>query len=330
MPTVDGGHYFLTCLIPVETAPAARTDKSMTVPSHLLREELGRLPTAQQSPETVASGRQSPFARCTLTHTLRLAIIDQPAFQGRDRQDVLLTIAKSEKPLDPRPADSLGRTWLLLAVDFDARPAEPDQGLASWAGGMWAHCEDELKAIFRHCVGFGAVTTGGDFAAWLGRCQIETWMSFNDYWPHPPDLRGETIPRMVAGGGAVVLGVMALFWWLLGWSWWLVPLLVPALAAGVGAVVWRLWQQGGKPFPAAPHGDLPSVLKALHVQQRFARFVEETQGLPAAGLHARFGAFLAELRPSEIAAPTQKPGVIRSDDVPLVAHAEVAAQAAIL
>lgn len=329
MPTVDGGHYFLTCLIPVATGPCARAAGSMTVPSHVLREELARLPLAQQSPETVNSGRQSPFARCRRTHTLRLAVIDQPAFQGRDRQDVLLTVAKGEKPLEPRPSDSLGRSWLLLSADLDARADEPDKGLASWAEGLWALCEPELNAIFRNCIGFDRVSDGADFAAWLKRCQIETWMSFNDYWPHGPRIRGETPRRLLFGGLATFLGVMALFWWWLGTSWWLLPLALPAAALAIAAVMLRLWQVGGRPFPAAPHGDLPSVLKALHVQQQFARFAEEAQGLAPAELHARFGVFLARVRPSDIEAPTQPPGVIRSDGVPLVEHKAVLVEASI-
>jgi hypothetical protein len=329
MPTVDGGHYFLTCLIPVQTAPRARADGSMTVPSHLLREELARLPLAQQSPETVNSGRQSPFARCTRTHTIRLAVIDQPAFQGRDRQDVLLTVAKGDKPLEPRPADSLQNSWLLLSADLDARADEPDKGLASWAGGLWALCEPELRAIFETCVGFDAVQDGASFAAWLKRCQIETWMSFNDYWPHGPRIRAETPRRLLLGGLATFLGVIALFWWWLGTSWWLLAAVLPAAALALGAVILRLWQVGGRPFRAAPHGDLPSVLKALHVQQRFARFAGEAQGLSPDALHARFGAFLADVQPSDIAAPTQPPGVIRSDGVPLVEHKEVLVEASV-
>ncbi|MFN3590744.1 MAG: hypothetical protein ACK4TG_00985 [Thermaurantiacus sp.] len=329
MPTVDGGHYFLTCLIPVETAPRARADGSITVPSHLLREELARLPLAQQSPETVASGRQSPFARCRRTHTIRFAVIDQPAFQGRDRQNVLLTVAKGDKPLEPRQSDALRNSWLLLSADLDARADEPDQGLASWAGGLWAVCEAELRAVFGTCVGFDRVSDGAGFAAWLKRCQIETWMSFNDYWPHGPRIQAETPRRLLFGGLATSLGVMALFWWWLGTSVWLVPLVLPAAAAAIGAVMLRLWQVGGRPFPAAPHGDLPSVLKALHVQQQFARFAEEAQGLSAGELHARFGAFLADVRPSDIASPTQPPGVIRSDGVPLVEHKEVLVEASV-
>ena len=47
--------------------------------------------------------------------------------------------------------------------------------------------EPELRAIFRHCHGFTeGRRTGEDFAAYLAKGQIETTMSFNDYWIDPP------------------------------------------------------------------------------------------------------------------------------------------------
>jgi hypothetical protein len=68
---------------------------------------------------------------------------------------------------------------------------------------------------------------------------------------------------------------------------------------------------------------LPSVLKSLHVQQRFALLAAELQGADAATLHARFGQFLEQVRPEDTAAPTQPPGVIRSDGIRLVNHKAV-------
>lgn len=36
--------------------------------------------------------------------------------------------------------------------------------------------------------------------------------------------------------------------------------------------------QGMRPFPTAPHSDLPSVLKALYLQHQFIRFMVRQQG----------------------------------------------------
>jgi hypothetical protein len=66
---------------------------------------------------------------------------------------------------------------------------------------------------------------------------------------------------------------------------------------------------------SAPQADLPTVLKALHVQRAFAAFAIQAQGLRASGageraLHDAFGAFLEATRPMGADGPTQKPGVI--------------------
>jgi hypothetical protein len=67
-----------------------------------------------------------------------------------------------------------------------------------------------------------------------------------------------------------------------------------------------------------PRGaSLPEVLKAIYLQQHFAEFVVDTQGVGPAALHAAFGDFLQAHRPGDIAAPTQAPGLIRLPERPL-------------
>ena len=95
--------------------------------------------------------------------------------------------------------------------------------------------------------------------------------------------------------------------------------LVISLAAGLAV----LWHKGSQPFPTGANTDLPSILKALHVQQRFALLAAELQGADAATLHRRFGEFVQQVQPAQVSAPTQAPGVIRSDGVELVRHQHV-------
>jgi hypothetical protein len=74
---------------------------------------------------------------------------------------------------------------------------------------------------------------------------------------------------------------------------------------------------GGKPFPTAPDSNLPTVLKALHLQRTFTRFAIDNQ-MQAAGngaaaaqqLYDNFAAFIAANKPGDPGAPTQAPGVI--------------------
>lgn len=334
MPTRDGGHLFLTCLIPVKRVGEG-ADAVGVPPSHRLREELAVLPVAQQSPKTEEAGQESPFARCRRTHLLRLFVVDQPMFNGRRRTDPVVNALKSilsflpgVEPRDiavPETHDVLARPWLVLAADIDARDDEADGGMASWAEGLWRTSRAELEAIFRHCWGFEAVTDGAGFARYLARCQLETTMSFNDYWDGRPPLRGVNL---------VVLGLAVLAFLLVAGLlvaralgpvhlWWALP--VALGVAAWGAIRW-VDRVGARPFPPAPDSDLPSILKALHVQQWFALFVEQAQAMGPAERHAAFAGFLDTLRPRDLDAPTQKPGVVRSDWVfqepPVISRAE--------
>lgn len=324
---IDGGHYFLTTLIPVRLDPVRRADGTFTSPSHVLREMLATLPTAQQSPACIAAGFDSPFSRCTRTHFVRATIIDQPMYNGRDAGDSLVQGLRNVNLLAHEPVDNLSCPYLMFCADFDARADEADGGLASWAEGLWQKMGPELRAVGASCVGFERVVDGPSFVAWLKRCQVETTMSFNDYYVPTPDLNGYTIPRLALPFGIALVALSALAWWALDQfaasRWWMLLAVPVAAVLALVGVLGLLWIKGSKPFPTGAGTDLPSVLKALHVQQRFALLAGDLQGLDAAQVHARFGAFLAAVRPDDTSAPTQRPGVIRSDGVQLVQHLTV-------
>ncbi|WP_448581826.1 hypothetical protein [Thermaurantiacus sp.] len=325
MPTRDGGHLFLTCLIPVKRVgegASAGAEGEGVPPSHRLREELALLPVAQQSPKTEAAGQESPFARCQRTHFLRLLVVDQPMFNGRQQTDPVVNALKSllsflpgiapREISVPETHDVLGRPWLVLAADIDARDHEADGGLASWAEGLWRTSRAELEAIFRHCFGFEGVADGPGFARYLARCQLETTMSFNDYWEGRPPLTGVNLLTLGLGALALLLGVGVLVAEALGplHLLWALPVALGLVA--LGAILW-IDRVGARPFPPAPDSDLPSILKALYVQQWFALFVEQAQLMRPAERFDAFGRFLATVKPHALAAPTQKPGVVRSD-----------------
>lgn len=316
MPTLDGGHLFYTGLFPVRTG--VRTDQQgRTVPwSHHLREELALLPTAQQNPETVEAGLVSPFARCSRTHFARLVVIDQPMWGGRNPLDPILNILL-RRPLKAQPAyDVLSRAWLLLSADLD-RTGEPDGGLERWAAHMWAVAQAEMRAVFEATEGFHTVTDAKGFARHLKRGQLETTMSFNGYYDGEPELTGLTPGRLALLAGGVAIGLFLPGALLLGWSAWPLLLLL-SLAGAVAAALASLSLAGARPFPPFPDSDLPTVLKALYLQQRFARFAERHQLDDPDTLHRAFGEFLAETRP-HAPEPAQAPGVIRSDGVVLAA-----------
>ena len=331
MANIDGGHYFLSTLIPLRSGPVQRPDGSFTTPSHLLREALASLPTAQQSPASVQAGFSSPFSRCDRTHFARAVLIDQPRYNGRDGGNALVQALRKVNLLAAEPVDHLQCPYLMFNADFDARQVEADGGLASWASGLWARTEPEWWAIFSPCLGFDGVADGAAFAGWLKRCQVETTMSFNDYYEPMPDLHGYTLAGVGRAIAIAAALLSALAWGVLvgcqASGWWLLLAVPLALAASLGGALLALWRKGNQPFPAGAGTDLPSVLKALHLQQHFALLAADLQGADDATVHRRFGEFVQRLQPASVAGPTQPPGVIRSDGVPLVTHQPVVQKA---
>lgn len=319
MPDFDTGTLFYTGLFPVDLRPTRRADKSITSHSHLLREVLASLPN--YSPEDRAA-LPSPFSRDSRTHFARLAIIDDPAFEGRVSGDALLDAAKSVDPSEHQPVDHLSRSWLIFVADADAKAA----GGAcrdTWARGLWEVMEPELRAIFRHCLGFRKVETGEDFAAYLAKGQVETTMSFHDYWIDPPNLPNLSMGRIKwTILGPVLLGALVVAWcrwwpwhwpgWPLDWGGMLLVLLgaLAGLAVGLWLLVRTISSRGAKPWPAGADADLPSVLKSLHVQREFTRFAIANQVAAPADLHAAFGRFIDEVKPADVEGPTQKAGVV--------------------
>jgi len=316
MPTYDGGHYFLTVLAPIKKeliADGAGCNSSVNV----LRERLAALPNIGQRPSP--NPGQSPFARNARNHFVRIGIIDDVAYNGREEKNVVLMFLKDINPTVAQTQDHLSCPFLFFLVDFDAASgadAERDSYLAT----LWDTMGSELRSIFTCCVGFDeTVRDAATFAEYIARCQIETTMPFNDYYvedPHLPSWLGfedERVLRLVSWIAlfAVVAGAVVLL--LIGR---LIPLL--AGAAALGFVLWWVYRSimaaGAKPYPAGPDSNLPSVLKALYLQQAFTQFAIDNQE-PAANtnapgqLYAAFEKFLGATRPGNVEAPTQPPGV---------------------
>ena len=318
MPNRDGGHYFLTALTPIHADPCEGAHGVVTSPTAAVREALATLPTAAQSEVSAGSGRTSPFARCYRTHLARLVVIDQPAFNGRVPGNTLVDAVRKTDLLAHGPVDSLTRSWVLLAADFDPDDG-PAEGLHNYLAGLWDVMSEELKSVYSHCYDFTASVQDRDgFARYIMRCQIETTMPFNDYSTAPLDLPTLPIEAMAAAATVLLLAAIGFGIWagsgrgvgsIIGAA--LLALIV-ALAVAIWAAYRFVVARGSKPFPTVPNSDLRTVLKALFLQQQFARFAMAQQGATPDALHAAFATFAATCRPGDLAAPTQAPGVIRS------------------
>ncbi|MEI9928916.1 MAG: hypothetical protein WDN44_16050 [Sphingomonas sp.] len=312
MPNLDGGHYFLTAIVPVCNQGIVEHEAMKSSPIHMVREALETLPTALQSPASEKIGIQSPFARSLRTHFARLVVLDQPFYNGRDHADAIVSAIKGVNPLDAQPVDALACPYILVMIDFDPIDLQGKGEPRSYLEELWRLMPAELTAVFRYCYGFSKVTDAASFADLIIACQVETTMPFNDYWVGAPQLPSLSQKLLLA---VPLLGLVAgglLAWWQ-GWPWW-GGLLAALLLAILGIVIdyWLVMRQGAKPFPPAPNSTLRDVLKGLYLQQAFTRFAAARQGEDPATLGAAFRDFLKATQPADLGGPTQPPGVIRS------------------
>jgi hypothetical protein len=321
MPTFDGGHYFLTVLVPVKTDPIS-AGSVLTSPVHALRKKLAMLPPAQQTP--ACGDGQSPFARNTRNHFARFVVIDDVAYNGRVAQNSLWlalrnALGKTKITLVvAQPQDHLTCPFLLFSADIDAESGA-DSERDSYLALLWKTMERDLREIFVHCEGFDGVNDEVSFAKYIASCQLETTMPFNDYYIDPLYLPTWPADKNLipAGAGAIVflLG-LAVFCFLSGLGGFVVMLLgAGVLAGGLWMAYASILAAGNKPFPTAPDSNLPAVLKGLHLQREFTRFVIKNQLLavdPASAqqFHDAFGAFIATNEPDNLVRPTQPPGII--------------------
>lgn len=334
MPDLDSGHIFLTTLAPIK--PGAPDDDPQTSYEQRVRIALAKLPTANQSPATIKGAFNSPFARNTRTHLARMFVLNDVVYNGRITQNPLVAQVEGVEQIDPQPVDRLNAPYLVFCADVDAiveegdpLPTELDEHQqktvrAAYARSLWDTMAEELTDVYSNCWGFDGVETADDFARYLDRCHVETTMPFHDYYLDLPKFH--TLPLNAMIKGVLVpfaVGLIALVLWLLGvddvpllgWptlATWIFSFLIGAVLAYI-AINYAL-RNGEKPLAPGKYDDLPSVLKALYIQQTFSEFFITHQGMAPEDLHRAFGDFIKTHQPSNRQSMTQKPGVISSAD----------------
>ena len=342
MPDFDNGHIFLTTLAPIK--PGAPEDNPQVSHEQCVRTALATMPVARQSPATADAKENSPFARNLRNHLARMFVLNDTIYNGRITQNPLLAILEglvrrngADNPLIPRKVDRLNASYLVFCADIDAITQDGDplpahlsaeqqrDVRAAYARELWETMGEELTTLYANCYGFEGVDSAEKFAAYLDRCHVETTMPFHDYYFQTPDLKparlliplaiATVIPLLVGliGLGFSLFGVSAMP--LLGWSSTLTWIGGFSLTALLGLLTVRYTNaRGAKPFPLGKYDDLPSVLKAVYIQQKTADFVIDNQGASPEALYEAFGAFISAHDPENPHAKTQKPGVISSAD----------------
>jgi hypothetical protein len=312
MPNIDVNTYFFTAVVPVCNEGIVERGGMKSSPVHVVREVLETLPTALQSHATEEIGLNSPFSRNLRTHFARLVVLDQPNFNGRDASDAVVASIMKTNLLAPGHVDQIPCPYILVMIDFDLHEPSGAGEPRRYLEELWRDMEPELRSIFQYCYGFDAIGDAAGFAKYMIGCQVETTMPFHDYWYVAPKL--SSIPALTLIGiplaGLLLPLLAAVFGWI-GWHW-AVALAVVLLIAGL-AIDYRLvLRAGARAFPAAPGTSLRHVLKSLYLQQAFARFAISLQHRDRAEWGAAFRTFLTTHRPTDLDAPTQPAGVIRS------------------
>lgn len=333
MPDLDSGHIFLTTLAPIRDSASAHNHTSFTQAARIA---LAKLPTALQSPATQDTGINSPFARNRRTHLARMFVLNDIVYNGRVGKNALAASATGDDPAEVQPVDRLNTSYLVFCADIDAVQEDgaplPKQLTTeqqrsvrdAYARELWSTMEDELREIYVNCEGFDNIVTGKDFADYLNRCHVETTMPFHDYYLKVPEFNhlplkllaaAVLLPALFALIGLIMrlFGVMTMPIFGTDTLLAFVGGLFLTGAAGFFAVKYAI-RNGEKPLAPGKYDDLPSVLKALYMQQKFSDFAVDTQGASAQDLHDRFGAFLEEHKPSDRSGPTQSPGVIHTSN----------------
>ena len=335
MPNFDGGHYFLSALIPIcegsiySPIPkyyVTSLDRGKYVTSHVhcLREVLASIPSensglnANGNDNKIFNQYNAPFSRDLSTHFSRFAIVDDVAYVGKQNKDAILATIQGINPVIPETIDQLPFSYLAWIAEFDADDGS-ESSLKKYLYGLWDVMEFELIAIFRHCQNFNADNPKESFINIVISSRLETTMSFNDYywsgepglWKGSPSLPNK-LPRVISLPliSAGIIFIVSLVNGVSGWS--ASFLLFLLLIIAIFWIYRRILHAGAKPFQAAPRTDLSSILKSLYLQRQFIRFMIKNQAASPKALRSAFAEFIALHNPGDVAFPTQSPGGIPS------------------
>jgi hypothetical protein len=99
----------------------------------------------------------------------------------------------SNSPMAKVPNTYLCRFYVLNDVFYESAPAKEEHlksrylvfstnyygNLEVYLEAMWEHAEDDIRAIWRHCVTFDEVDNAADFVGYMKKCQVKNHLFFN-------------------------------------------------------------------------------------------------------------------------------------------------------
>jgi hypothetical protein len=141
MANQSGSVYGLTILSPIKD-----DQNSEVSPNLALRIYLAKLPRH----------RNSPFAKVSSTHFVRLVVMDDVVYVGM-----------------PACEEHLKSKYLVFESNFDG-------DLDTYLERMAVEIPETVDAVWKHCVSFPGVADVAAFKAYMKKCQIETTFFFAD------------------------------------------------------------------------------------------------------------------------------------------------------
>ncbi len=140
MANKSGKAYGLTTLCPIVNG---ELDKQSF--SALTRDRLEKLPIHDKS----------PMARVPNTYLCRFFVLNDVFFEGK-----------------PANNEHLRSKYLVFASNFYG-------DLDTYLRGMWQAAQQEVKDIWKFCVGFSKVNDADSFIDYIKKCQVKTTLYFN-------------------------------------------------------------------------------------------------------------------------------------------------------
>lgn len=141
------------------------------------------------------NGTKKPLgaAGLTLLCPIKNGSNAQESYAMQTRQYLQDMPRDEESPMAKVPNTYLCRFYVLNDVFYQGSPAEEEHlkskylvfssnyygDLETYLTDMWKYAEDDVKAIWQHCVTFDQVHSAADFITYIKKCQVKNHLFFN-------------------------------------------------------------------------------------------------------------------------------------------------------
>lgn len=130
----------LTVLCPIVNGGDGQLSNAMRTRKHL---------------QGMESGSNGPMAKVPNTYLCRFYVLNDVFYESA-----------------PATEEHLKSKYLVFSTNYYGK-------LETYLAGMWEHAQDDVRAIWQHCVAFDQVKSAEDFVAYMKKCQVKNHLFFN-------------------------------------------------------------------------------------------------------------------------------------------------------